>query len=120
MAANDEFPRGWTLISAPAAGNIATITVPAAAGIVRVLDGFDALTFNGSGSATAIGINLTSSDGVYNAYQIGMVVAATASSGLDSATGLNLATGPGSNLTVAWGTGLASSLEYLRIRGHDI
>lgn len=39
MAANDEFPRGWTLTSrAVGAGQVASIIVPAVAGVTHVLD----------------------------------------------------------------------------------
>lgn len=56
MAANDEFPRGWTLSSrAAAAGQVAAIHIPAVPGVAHVLDSFTARAVSNAAAAGPIG-----------------------------------------------------------------
>lgn len=116
MAANDEFPRGWTSTVIVVGG--ASIVIPAAPGVAHVLDGFTFILDNTSGGATTnVTLSLSSSDGAYNSLPIGRAVADAASAGSDSDTDLNLAAGPGASLTIS---APAVAVQHLRVHGHDI
>lgn len=121
-----DFPRGWTLSSAPAPPAAASITIPALPGIVHVLDGFTAKLFN---SNTSFGANnhvlLSSSDGAFSSFVLALLAtaqpAAATSYQLDSASesGLGLAAGPGASLTISFDGGAASFYEFLLVHGYD-
>lgn len=119
MAANDEFPRGWSIsnqVVGPGGG--ATIVVPAAPGVSHVLDSFDCKI---QGPASQGGsILVTTSGGTFSNYPIGQL---TSPGGVDSASGggLNLSTQPGESLQVATNfTTPAGDAQLLTINGHDI
>lgn len=121
------FPRGWTKTSSPGAGNVASIVVPGITGVSHVLDSFEARV---SSSLTTGPVQweilLTSSDLVFNALVIGWLFANAAASATnvvvdtESATGLDMAAGPGASMTVAFQFASAAVIPFLRIQGHDI
>lgn len=117
-----DFPRGWTLTNQST--GTASITVAGIAGIIHVLDQFFAGAMIAAGAtAFAQTVTLTSSDGVFAAFPLGQVAmeGVLGASGSDSASGLDLAAGPGASLTIAFGgAGAATTFQLLRIQGHDI
>lgn len=114
-----DFPRGWTLTVDSAAG-AATITVPAVAGVVHVLDSFTAKITTGAAAGGAL-VTLSSSDGVFTSVPLGAINSPASSSDMASASGLDLAAGPGASLTIACNAGPpAGGAEFLMIQGHDI
>ena len=118
-----DFPRGWTLISQTGGGGTASVTVPAVAGVVHVLDRFTAkLVALAGGAVMAANVQLSSSDGAFTSLNLGLlqtVGALTADEVSQSA--LDLAAGPGASLTVAYSLVTSTNnIEYLSIEGHDI
>ena len=116
-----DFPRGWTLSNGlGVAGGTASVTAPAIAGIVHVLDSFTAYLLNptAAGAATII---LNSSDGVFTNFTLAIIEAGAAPSlGTASGSGLDLAAGPGASLTIAFNAGLAGANQTIVAQGHDI
>lgn len=110
-----DFPRGWTLSSQ--SGAAITLTAPAIPGVAHVLDAFECVVFNSTAAAVASNITLSSSDGVFANFPIGLVIALATSIGSDSASDLDLSAGPGASLSVTMAAGFANQL--LRIQGHD-
>lgn len=117
-----DFPRGWTLSNVANAGSAATITVPATAGVVHVLDSLTAtlVAFAAAAGATApqIAINTGGGNVIF-----GAVAFNGGATGRDeeSLSGLDLATAPGGALTVAFSAvAPANYFQVLVIQGHDI
>lgn len=122
MAASDEFPRFWTATTQTTNPGQALITVPAAPGICRVLDSFTAEMENAGAAVAGLNISVSSSDGLYSGFIIGLLVIVGAG-GKDEASGvsLGLATSPGSSLTVGFNTVAGvGTVQTLIIQGHDI
>ena len=115
-----DFPRGWTL-SSYVAGGLASITVPAIAGVVHVLDSFTGTIYNTAASTAELRVVVSSSDGVFASLPLAELVAA-ATNGSDSGggSGLDLAAGPGASLTIAFNGSATGINEFLLVQGHDI
>lgn len=114
-----DFPRGWTQSSFSGAG-LVSITIPALAGVVHVLDSFQA-TIASPTAAAGVLVQLSSSDGTFTAFDLGFIQAdAGPSNGTASGSGLDLAAGPGASLTIAFGSFPAGCDEFLLVQGHDI
>lgn len=128
MAANDEFPRGWTLSVVVSGAGTATITVPSLAGVAHVLDSFEAKVSNTSTTQGAGDqITVSSSLATYSGFVIGLLGASLVAAAGDvntdeaSGSGLGLATAPGESLTVAFnGPAFAGATMLLVIQGHDV
>lgn len=118
-----DFPRGWTLVAAPAGGVLGTVTAPAITGVTHVLDGFYArVVQEAAGALAGAFLQLTTSDGAFTNFDLAFLVQTGTVGGIDSDSdsGLNLAGGPGASMTVAFSAALADSQEFARILGHDI
>lgn len=118
-----EFPRGWTVPAQASAGSEAVATVPGIAGVVHVLDSFTAKAqAGGAGSGFGCSVVLSSSDGVFNNFVLGVIeVSGPSSSDECSASGLDLAAGPGASLSVGFNVNApAGDNETVLIQGHDI
>ena len=117
-----DFPRGWTLTNFAAAGVAATITAPAIGGVVHVLDSFYFRIVQSTGAAASVELDLTSSDGTFAAYVLTILQLSAVADDIDSdsASGLDLAAGPGASLTVFGSAAVAGVYQFLRIQGHDI
>lgn len=77
MAADDEFPRGYpATISQNASGIIATVTLPAVAGVSHVLDGAQFIWKNYTPAAGAIGTIVSISTGFGTVWEGVLDVAA--------------------------------------------
>lgn len=117
-----DFPRGWFLTTGSvAAGLTPSITVPATAGVVHVLDAYYAtlVSFAAAAAATAPQIQIT-------APAIGAVDSLAFNGGAvgrDSVSGSNvdIATAPGAALTISLTAAVpANYLALITIQGHDI
>lgn len=108
-----DFPRGWTI-----SGVGTSFAVPATTGVVHVLDSFEVLVYWNGAAAAVANVQLTSSDGVFNADVIGFIAAAANSPASDSGSGLDLAAGPGASLTVSLSAVFTNN--FMRLQGHDI
>lgn len=120
-----DFPRGWTLNSFVGPGSTASIVVPAIPGVVHVLDSFNAVLEAAAAAAAGLGadVNLTSSDGTFTAFVLGVMANAGGAVGSDTASGsgLDLAAGPGASLTISFNIAAAANYnEFLLVQGHDI
>jgi hypothetical protein len=122
-----EFPRGWTISNYNSGtASVATITVPASPGVVHVLDSFNAKLVNSdTAAAHQTTVFVSSSDGVLAAFLLALLSTGTAVGGApvsdeSSASGLDLATGPGASMTIAFQSSAASLFQYLLVQGHDI
>jgi len=123
-AADQDFPRGWTASNVNQTGvSVATVTIPVAVGISRVLTGFLAQLTN-VGAAGAFGplVFLNSSDGLYNNFVLGIpiVAAGAGSAGEASGSGLTLIANPGTSITVSFQLAGASIVQYILIQGYDV
>lgn len=119
MAANDEFPRGWTLVSATGGATPSSITVPPVPGIIHILDDFSVkIINNGGGLITSVTVTFTGATTVTLAFLI--VEAAQGSVDSASGSGLGLSSVPGGSLVVAINATTASELQLLVAQGHDI
>jgi hypothetical protein len=121
-----EFPRAWLFTNAPGGGNAPSITVPAANGIVHVLTDFYAKVYsNNTTTPLAFSILLSSSDGVFNNFVLGLLAVADVQNSsqysidTDSAS-FDIAAGPGASLTISSNGSLASAAQFLRVQGYDI
>lgn len=117
-----DFPRGWTLNTVQKGTGVApTITVPATAGVVHVLDSLAARIINNSAGALYVP-TVSVVIAAVNVLQDIMVLAATqAGADTTSFSGLELATAPGGSLIVSFDTGPGAGLSAtLTIQGHDI
>lgn len=121
MAASDEFPRFWTASSSPGSGGTVSITIPAATGIIRILDSFTFDLMNNNAAFAVFGIVVSSSDGLFSSYVIGQCGASGNSPGGSGGVSLGIATSPGSSLTITTSPGgVASMIPTLLVQGHDI
>ena len=118
-----DFPRGWTLSNRAGVGNTPSITVPAIVGVVHVLDAFTfSAIANGSAAPLDELLTLSSSDGVFASFPLAefLLQSGQTSTG-SSGSGLDLAAGPGSSLTIAGNAAaIAGTVCLLVIQGHDI
>lgn len=122
MAANEEFPRGFSAGQRPGTGVGASITIPASAGVALVLDGFEAsFTNNGAAAGSSVDVLLNSNLGTFASFSLGFMGAdgTLGAQGACSGSGLGLTTQPGESLTVLIG-GVPGFLEQLLIQGHAI
>lgn len=115
-----DFPRGWTYSNRTAAGSSPSLSAPAIAGVVHVLDAISAMVGAGAAAFNA-DVLLSSSDGTFTNMNLGVAAADASSTGSTSASGLDLAAGPGASLTITFdAVAPAAGFEWLMIQGHDI
>lgn len=117
-----DFPRGWTFQSFTTAGGTSSITVPAKAGVVHVLDSVAAsiVALAVAAGINAVGVTIDTGGGPV-VYSLLAFNGGGAGRDSDNLTGLDLATPPGGALTVALnGANPANYDAILLIQGHDI
>lgn len=115
------FPRGWTLSTQAGGGFGATITVPAAPGIVHVLDSLFARIINtGTGASFIPAVRVTTSLGVVLS-QLLVCAATIVTSDEVSFSGLDIPSSAGGTIVIDFNAvGLAGYFETLVVQGHDI
>lgn len=120
MAANDEYPRGWTFtIETVGPGAAASITLPAVSGVTHVLESVHAQILTVVATGVAIGVNVDLGTGAvqYGAIQTSGTVPDSERFDQD----IDLPGAIGAAITVALATApVANEVQYLTIRGHDI
>lgn len=117
MAANDEFPRGWTLTNGVAGAGTAIVTVPAVVGVAHILDSVILRLLNtGAGALFATNVNLQ------GAFLTELIVPAAVVAVDDvSLTGMNVSSTVGGTLIVTFTTPATAGIsEIITIQGHDI
>lgn len=123
VAANDEFPRGWTF-SVASSGGTASITLAPIIGVIHVLDNLTAKLISTGGAAFSVTVTVTTIAGVIWEGVLAVQAGVNQSdevSGLD----LGLASSVGDSVTggkivITFTGGGAGFFESLNVEGHDI
>jgi hypothetical protein len=123
MAADDDFPRGWTVSQAGGTGVQAFVSVAAITGVIHVLTSVLASVTCSPAGAFFQTVLVSSSGGTFANFPLMVVVlegAANFESNTNSVSGLTMATQPGEQLSVFFPSGGAGYYENLLIQGYDI
>jgi len=119
-----DFPRGWVMIATAGSQVGCTLVIPAVPAVARVVDTIYFQIISYATTAVTANLNITSSDGAINIQSL-MELAATVSSATeyikdsDTATGLDIATGPNASITIT-SAGIQAVSQLIRVQGHDI
>lgn len=121
MAANEEFPRGWTLNGFGSGAGLVSVVAPATPGIIHVLDSIYArITNNGAGGAFGPVLQVVTSTILVFRNQL-LTANAVVTIDETSFSNLNIASAPGGDMTVQFSGNLGVGLTGIIVaQGHDI
>lgn len=114
MAANDEFPRGWTVTTLSASGGLATVTLPAIVGVSYMLQSLSAELFANTAAGATPNVQVLDGVTIMAAWTIGAVVVGRDEVDL---SGLSLLGTPGNSMTIQFNVAVATVVQAVMASG---
>jgi hypothetical protein len=117
-----DFPRGWIFSNVQSVGATASVTVPATAGVVHVLDSIDAVVVSAAAAAVGVVLQVFVTSPAPTLL-LGVLALNGGQVQRDeiSLSSLDIATAAGGALTVTFNAASPANYnEFVLIQGHDV